>query len=407
MSDKFNLERKNIVLVGNKNTGKSTLFNILIGFEKSIVSSVCGTTTDPVFKAVELIGFGAVKFVDTAGFNDKTSLGALRIKKTKDEILLSDLILHVISLDEIILECRKNKISKENFLKFLKEKLSKIEDEYKKIKKKYIFIFTKSDIECEFKNILIKEKFLLVSSKNKDFWYEKLIDKIKEKLNENTFEKRLLDGLVKSGDFVLLVIPIDTESPNKRLILPQVEVIRECLDKDINVLISTPCNILDTIKNVKKIDLVITDSKVFEIVSKILPKDIPLTSFSILFAKKKGDIDEFLKGAKYLKNLKDGDFVLISESCVHTNSHEDIGTVLIPKLILKKLDKKINFEFSHGKFKDTDISKYSLIIQCGGCMMSTNDMLNRIKKAKEKNIPITNYGIVLSYLKGVFDRAII
>lgn len=407
MNDKFNLDRKNIVLVGNKNTGKSSLFNILIGFDKSIVSSVFGTTTDPVFKSMELIGFGAVKFVDTAGFNDKTPLGALRIKKTEDEILLSDLILHIISLDELVLECRKNKISKENFLKFLKEKLSKIEDKYKNLKKKYIFIFTKSDIECEFKKILLEENFLLISSKNKDNWYENLIEKIKEKLKENSFEKGLLDGLVKKGDFVLLVIPIDTESPNKRLILPQVEVIRECLDKNINVLIATPLNILETVKNTKKIDLVITDSKVFEIVSNVLPKDIRLTSFSILFAKKKGDIEVFLKGAKYLKNLKDGDFVLISESCVHTNSHEDIGTVLIPNLISKKIGKKINFEFSHGKFKDTDISKYSLIIQCGGCMMSENDMLNRIKKAKEKNIPITNYGIVLSYLKGVFDRAII
>lgn len=402
MENRYNIERKNIVLVGNKNAGKSTLFNELIGFQKSIVSNKEATTTDPVFKSMELIGYGAVKFVDTAGFNDNSAIGKLRVEKTKDEILLSDLILHIISLDELAFEYKD---SKKEFLIFLKEKLTKISKDYKDLKKKYIFVFTKSDKNFSFKDELLKENFLLISNIDKNFWYDRLIKKIIEKLKEDCFEKGLLDGLVKEKDNVVLVVPIDTEAPEKRLILPQVEVIRECLDKNINVSITKPDCLSDCIKNLSKIDLVITDSQAFDIVSDILPKELRLTSFSILFARKKGNIDKFLQGAKYLKKLKDEDIVLISESCIHTKSHEDIGTVLIPNLILKKLGKKIKFEFSHGKFIKTDISKYSLIIQCGGCMMSKNDMQNRIKKAKENNVPITNYGIVLSYLKGVFDRA--
>lgn len=386
--------RKSIVLAGNRNAGKSTLFNKLIGHERSIVSDVAGTTTDPVWKASEIIGFGPVKIVDTAGIDDIGVLGAQRVKKSQEELKEADLIIYLINILEI-----KDISETKNIIEAFKKKYSD---------KQIIFAINKCDLKDKETLNRLKDSFEEVEfiSDKSEASYERILSKIIEKLKNTEEEKNLLEGMLEAGDTALLVVPIDTEAPKGRLILPQVQLIRACLDNGIKIVVCRDEELEETISEIKKIDLVITDSKVFEKVGKIVPKDIKITSFSILFARQKGDIDEFLNGARKLNELKDGEKILIAESCTHTVSHEDIGQVVIPNLIKKKTGKKLEFVFSYGKTLPENLNDFALIIQCGGCMMSRNNMMNRVYKAREKNIPITNYGVVLAYLKGVFERAV-
>lgn len=386
--------RKSIVLAGNRNAGKSTLFNKLIGHERSIVSDVAGATTDPVWKASEIIGFGPVKIVDTAGIDDIGVLGAQRVKKSQEELKEADLIIYLINILEI-----KDISETKNIIESFKKKYSD---------KQIIFAINKCDLKDKETLNRLKDSFEEVEfiSDKSEASYERILSKIIEKLKNTEEEKNLLEGMLEAGDTALLVVPIDTEAPKGRLILPQVQLIRACLDNGIKIVVCRDEELEETISEIKKIDLVITDSKVFEKVGKIVPKDIKITSFSILFARQKGDIDEFLNGARKLNELKDGEKILIAESCTHTVSHEDIGQVVIPNLIKKKTGKKLEFVFSYGKTLPENLNDFALIIQCGGCMMSRNNMMNRVYKAREKNIPITNYGVVLAYLKGVFERAV-
>lgn len=386
--------RKSIVLAGNRNAGKSTLFNKLIGHERSIVSDVAGTTTDPVWKASEIIGFGPVKIIDTAGIDDIGVLGAQRVKKSQEELKEADLIIYLINILEI-----KDISETKNIIESFKKKYSD---------KQIIFAINKCDLKDKETLNRLKDSFEDVEfiSDKSEASYERILSKIIEKLKNTEEEKNLLEGMLEVGDTALLVVPIDTEAPKGRLILPQVQLIRACLDNGIKIVVCRDEELEETISEIKKIDLVITDSKVFEKVGKIVPKDIKITSFSILFARQKGDIDEFLNGARKLNELKDGEKILIAESCTHTVSHEDIGQVVIPNLIKKKTGKKLEFVFSYGKTLPENLNDFALIIQCGGCMMSRNNMMNRVYKAREKNIPITNYGVVLAYLKGVFERAV-
>ena len=386
--------RKSIVLAGNRNAGKSTLFNKLIGHERSIVSDVAGTTTDPVWKASEIIGFGPVKIVDTAGIDDIGVLGAQRVKKSQEELKEADLIIYLINILEI-----KDISETKNIIESFKKKYSD---------KQIIFAINKCDLKDKETLNRLKDSFEEVEfiSDKSEASYERILSKIIEKLKNTEEEKNLLEGMLEAGDTALLVVPIDTEAPKGRLILPQVQLIRACLDNGIKIVVCRDEELEETISEIKKIDLVITDSKVFEKVGKIVPKDIKITSFSILFARQKGDIDEFLNGARKLNELKDGEKILIAESCTHTVSHEDIGQVVIPNMIKKKTGKKLEFVFSYGKTLPENLNDFALIIQCGGCMMSRNNMMNRVYKAREKNIPITNYGVVLAYLKGVFERAV-
>ena len=386
--------RKSIVLAGNRNAGKSTLFNKLIGHERSIVSDVAGTTTDPVWKASEIIGFGPVKIIDTAGIDDIGVLGAQRVKKSQEELKEADLIIYLINILEI-----KDISETKNIIESFKKKYSD---------KQIIFAINKCDLKDKETLNRLKDSFEEVEfiSDKSEASYERILSKIIEKLKNTEEEKDLLEGMLEAGETALLVVPIDTEAPKGRLILPQVQLIRACLDNGIKIVVCRDEELEETISEIKKIDLVITDSKVFEKVGKIVPKDIKITSFSILFARQKGDIDEFLNGARKLNELKDGEKILIAESCTHTVSHEDIGQVVIPNMIKKKTGKKLEFVFSYGKTLPENLNDFALIIQCGGCMMSRNNMMNRVYKARKKNIPIANYGVVLAYLKGVFERAV-
>lgn len=390
--------RKTIVLVGNRNSGKSSLFNLILGQDMSIVSDYAGTTTDPVGRNMELIGYGPVRIIDTAGLDDLGDLGQMRVRKTQLEIGEADLVVHVFNAGQ------------EN-----RQDLLDARDRYKKLNKKAIYIFNKcdsiEDIQAYKNAVRPGQDCVFTSVKlGADHDLKDMVCKfIAENISGLEEDRGLLEGLARPGDTVVLVVPIDSEAPKGRLILPQVQMIRACLDEGVISIVVKDTELEAALDKFQDIDLVVTDSKIFDRVAGILDKsgnDIDLTSFSIVFARQKGDIDIFLDGAAYLDRLKDGDRVLIAESCTHTTSHEDIGTVLIPNLIRKKTGKDLDFEFSQGKLDETDLSRFDLMIQCGGCMMTRNNMMNRIGLAGQSGIPITNYGVVLAYLKGVFDRAI-
>lgn len=374
----YNSERVSLALLGKTNSGKSSFLNFISDQDVSIVSSQKGTTTDPIKKSMEIHDFGPVLFFDTAGFDDDTNLYEKRIEKTKKAIEKADILLYFLSIDDEIKE-----------IYALKEKYDKI-----------IFIATKQDLEIG--NDLL-EKFkdfspLAINIKN-NHDREKFFDKIKStyKIEDNSITK----SLVKENDLVLLVIPQDAEAPKFRLIKPQVMTIREIIDKNASAVSTNLKNLENTLNSFnKKPDLVITDSQYFKEVYNILDKDIRLTSFSVLFSAFKADINYYIESVKKLD--QGAKKILIAEACSHPPISEDIGTVKIPKL-LKKRYKDIEIDFQRGEDFE-NIEKYDLIIQCGACMFNKKYVMERIQQAKEKNIPMTNYGIVIAYLNGILDK---
>lgn len=374
----YNSERVSLALLGKTNSGKSSFLNFISDQDVSIVSNQKGTTTDPIKKSMEIHDFGPVLFFDTAGFDDDTNLYEKRIKKTKKAIEKADILLYFLSIDDKV------------------EEISALKEKYDKI----IFIATKQDLEIG--NDLV-EKFkafspLAINIKNNDE-REKFFDKIKSiyKIEDNTITK----SLVKENDLVLLVIPQDAEAPKYRLIKPQVMTIREIIDKNASAVSTNLINLENTLNSFnKKPDLVITDSQYFKEVYNILDKDIKLTSFSVLFSAFKADINYYIESVKKLD--QGAKKILIAEACSHPPISEDIGTVKIPKL-LKKRYKDIEIDFQRGEDFE-NIEKYDLIIQCGACMFNKKYVMERIKQAKEKNIPMTNYGIVIAYLNGILDK---
>jgi hydrogenase maturation GTPase hydF len=388
--------RKHIAFFGRRNAGKSSIFNLLLNQEISLVSDVPGTTTDPVYKSMELIGYGPVRIIDTAGLDDVGSLGRMRVEKTEEILQKTDLAIYVLNAEKIDKEEKKE--AKLFFQRF---------------RIPYVFVWNKLDqLKEEERKKLRKENsgdsFL---DENINLKRENLLEIILKNLKEQEEDPPLIGDLAAYGSTVVLVVPIDSEAPKGRLILPQVQVIRECLDNGIKTVVVRETELEETIKEIQKIDLVITDSQVFKTVDKIVPAHIPLTSFSMLFARQKGDIREFIKGIEALeelKNKKEGT-VLIAESCTHTTSHEDIGTVKIPNLLKKKINPNLKIIFQNGatfKEKEFNMENVDLIIHCGSCMITRKNMLNRIRIAEEKGVPITNYGVTLAYLTGILDRAI-
>lgn len=374
----YNSERFSIVLLGKTNSGKSSFLNYISDQDVSIVSSQKGTTTDPIKKSMEIHDFGPVLFFDTAGFDDDTNLYEKRIEKTKKAIEKANLILYFLSMEDEL----------DNILKL------------KKAYKNIIFIASKQDLDIGEE---IFEKFesinpLKINLKNKKD-RDKFFDKIR--LDFKIEDKTITKNLVKENDLVLLVIPQDAEAPKFRLIKPQVMTIREIIDKNATAVSTNLKNLENTLNSFnKKPDLVITDSQYFKEVYNILDKDIKLTSFSVLFSAFKGDIDYYIESVKKLD--EGARKILIAEACSHPPISEDIGRVKIPKLLKKNYD-DIEIEFARGDDFE-NIEKYDLIIQCGACMFNEKYVKERIKLAKEKNIPMTNYGIVLAYLNGILEK---
>ena len=386
LNDTPSANRVHIGFFGKRNAGKSSVVNAITNQELSVVSEFLGTTTDPVYKSMELLPIGPVMIIDTAGIDDEGELGALRIKKTRQVLNKTDVAVLVVDSEKGI----------ENY------ELELIE-EFKKKEISYIVVYNKSDLaEVNIKS----ENEIAISCKNKSNINElkELIAKIAAP-KEN--KKRILADLINKNDFVVLVTPIDESAPKGRLILPQQQTIRDILDSSAISIVCKETELEETLKNIgKKPSLVVCDSQVFSEVSKIVPDEIPLTSFSILFARFKGDLKTVAESAKEIENIESGDTILISEGCTHHRQCNDIGTVKLPKMIKEYTNKDINFEFTLGLDFVEDFSKYKLIVHCGGCMLNEREMKNRINTAMERKVPITNYGILIAYIKGILKRSV-
>ncbi len=379
--------RLHIGIFGRTNTGKSSLLNKIAAQSVSIVSDTAGTTTDTVEKSMELLPVGPVTFLDTAGLDDKTALGEKRIEKTMKIINRTDI--GVIVCDY------------EGLKDYEKDLIKKFEG----LNIPYLIVVNKSDlkeIKLEgYKNVLYTS---VLQDKEIVFKFKEALVKLLPEDFVNT--PKIAGDLVSEKDTVILVVPIDKEAPKGRLILPQVQTIRDLLDSNCMTYVVKETGLKDALENLKTPPaLVITDSQAFKKVAEIVPENIPLTSFSILFARLKGDLKEFIKGANAIENLKDGDRVLILESCTHHAIEDDIGRVKIPNLLRQKTGKNLIIE-NYAGHDFPDISKYSLIVHCGACMTNRREVLSRILIANEKQIPITNYGIVISYCLGILDRAV-
>lgn len=380
--------RKYIGFFGRTNVGKSTLVNALTGQDISIVSQERGTTTDVVKKNMELFGYGAVVVVDTAGLDDDTSLGQKRIKASLHALTQMDLAVLVVS----------------------ENRFEQVEEDFVERCKKYdiplVILYNKSDITPASEGI--KEKISLQLENHSSESMLLLSDIIAKNLKAKEGERKTpLQDIVKKGDVILLVTPIDTAAPQGRLILPQVQLIRDVLDKDCVCVVVKETD-LEMVLREKKIkpDLVVTDSKVFEMVDKIVPNDIKLTSFSVVLARMKGAFEQYLKGTPFLDKLKDGDKVLMLESCTHQPTCEDIGRVKLPQWISKYTGKKLEFSAVSGLSEiETPLTDFAMIIQCGGCVATAQQIRNRLLPALENNVPVSNYGLVIAYIHGIFNRA--
>ena len=386
-----NANRKHIGIYGNTNSGKSSLMNKILGQDISLVSNVEGTTTDPVQKAMELIPFGPVLLIDTAGLEDKSQLGEIRVKKSFEYLKRLDFAIYVVdgkNLDVDTYKKWKREANKYNIKHMVVvNKLDRLSD----------------DERSNINNIFYKPLF--ISAKNNEN-IDKLKDELIKSLEQDEEDKPIVGDLLPYGSNVVLVVPIDSEAPKGRIILPQVQVIRDCLDHGIKTYVVRDTELEDALKEIKNIDLVITDSQAFKEVDKIVPKEINLTSFSILFARQKGELSDFLEGSNKLKNLKPGNKILICESCTHNVSHEDIGRVKIPRMLTKIAGGELNLEYKVGYDFNEDVEKYDMVIHCGACMVNRKSVINKINLCKEKNVPITNYGLVIAYFTGILDRSV-
>lgn len=376
-------QRLHIGFFGRTNVGKSSILNRITQQSISIVSEIAGTTTDVVEKSMELLPIGPVTFLDTAGIDDNSQLGNLRIEKTLKVLKRCDIATIVTDKFELV-ESEKTLIK-----------------EFEKLEIPYFVIVNKQD-----DNLNSNSQFMVTSTIND----KQIIEKFKQELikllpEEFINEQKIVGDLISEKSTVILVVPIDKEAPKGRLILPQVQTIRDLLDSNCITMVvkeNELKNALDNLKNPPA--LVITDSQAFKKVSEIVPEEIPLTSFSILFARLKGDLNEFMQGSKAIENLKDNSKVLFLESCTHHAIEDDIARVKIPKLLKQKTQKDLIFEYYTGH-DFPDITGYDLIIHCGACMTNRKEILSRIIIANEKQIPITNYGITISYCLGILPRA--
>lgn len=391
MQDTPRANRLHIGLFGKRNSGKSSLINALTNQETALVSDVAGTTTDPVYKAMEIHGIGPCVFIDTAGLDDEGELGALRIRQTMRAMERTDVALLVCTGDDIEKELEWNRL--------LKEKNIPV-----------IWILNKADLLADATTTVrsIEKKCgqvpLAVSARTKQ-GMEDIRRSLIAKLPDETMSQGIVGRLVKEGDTVMLVMPQDIQAPKGRLILPQVQTIRELLDRKCLVMSCTTDKIDQMLQAlVQPPSLIITDSQVFKTVYEKKPAASRLTSFSVLFAQYKGDINYFIEGANAIGCLTDNSHVLIAEACTHTPLAEDIGRVKIPNMLRKKFGTGLQIDHVSGTDFPEDLSKYDLVIHCGACMFNRRYVLNRVAQARNQHIPMTNYGVTIAYLAGILDK---
>lgn len=380
-------ERIHIGFFGKRNAGKSSVVNAVTGQKLAVVSDVLGTTTDPVYKAMELLPLGPVMIIDTPGFDDEGSLGEQRVLKTKQVLNKSDVAVLVVDAQHGLSQTDQQLIS------LFKEK-----------QLPFVIAYNKADLVTDQKPL--EEHEIYISAKDNTNIYE-----LKEKIGKLTLfesqEKHLVADLLSNGDFVVLVVPIDSSAPKGRLILPQQQAIRDILEAGAIAVVTRDTELKHTLTELgKRPAMVITDSQAFKQVSRDVPEDIKLTSFSILMARYKGLLSSAVRGAKEIDNLNDGDRILISEGCTHHRQCEDIGTVKLPAWLKKHTGKQLEFEFSSGGEFPEDLSAYKLIIHCGGCMLNEREIKYRMKCAEDQKIPITNYGTAIAHMNGILKRSL-
>jgi len=388
-------ERMHIAIFGRRNAGKSSLINALTGQELSVVSDVPGTTTDPVYKTMELLPIGPVVIIDTAGMDDEGDLGNLRVEKTYDVLRKTNFAIVVVNAQEGITHFELD------FIKKVKSRDIPVICAMNKVDLKPL----SGDDISEIRN-KVGIPVIGISSLEKTG-----IEELKKAISENAVydekELSICGDLIKPGDFVVLVTPIDKAAPKGRLILPQQQTIRDIIENDAMAVVTKEYELKETIENLnKRPSLVITDSQAFLKVSADVPKDITLTSFSILFARYKGELMEMVRGLKRIEKLKSGSKVLVVEGCTHHRQADDIGKVKIPRWVRQLSGGEVEFEWASGNFFPKDIEKYDLIIHCGGCMLNRQEMQYRINFSKENNVAITNYGMLIAYVQGILERAL-
>ena len=389
LNERPSSERPHIAFFGMRNAGKSSLVNAVTNQQLSLVSDIKGTTTDPVQKAMEILPLGPVVIIDTPGMDDEGALGELRIQRAIRTLDKTDIAV-------LVIDAKKGK----------SEADSQLEALIKSRNIPLITVFNKSDLLAVSPDISSQDKTFYLSSKTGSGVNE-LKSLLGNIIGKSENDRHLVSDIISPGDIVVLVTPIDESAPKGRMILPQQQVIRDVLDGGAVNVVTKESELkiaLSCLKNPPR--MVITDSQAFGIVSRIVPESVPLTSFSILFARYKGDLAEAVKGARKLDSLKDGDKILISEGCTHHRQCGDIGTVKLPNWIKKHTGKHPEFTFTSGGEFPSDLSEYSLIIHCGACMIYAREMASRIQRAKAAGVPITNYGTAIAHMHGILDRSL-
>ena len=379
-------ERLHIGIFGKRNAGKSSIINAITGQELAIVSEVKGTTTDPVYKAMELLPLGPVVMIDTPGLDDEGELGAMRVRKSYQVLNKTDIAL-------VVADAADGVGAAETAL-------------IERIRKKgipYLIVYNKSDVGAQ---PVMSENSISVSAKTGENIYA-LKERIGSLVPQGDHGKRIVGDLLSPSDIAVLVVPVDSAAPKGRLILPQQQTIRDILDASAIAAVTKETVLSETLAALGKPPrMVITDSQAFGLVSKLVPEEIPLTSFSILFSRYKGNLAAAVQGAKAVDSLEDGDSVLICEGCTHHRQCEDIGTVKMPAWIKKHTGKDLAFHFTSGTEFPDDLSPYRLIIHCGGCTLNEREMQYRIKCAADSGVPMTNYGTMIAYIHGILARSV-
>ena len=387
LNDTPSANRIHIGFFGCRNAGKSSVVNAITGQELAVVSDVLGTTTDPVQKAMELLPLGPVMIIDTPGFDDVGELGEKRIQKTKQILNRTDIAVLVVD-------------AKKGFTATDKQLLALIQEK----ELPYLIIYNKSDL---LEKIPKEEEHSIHISALEKIGIQECKEKLAHQISTEDMTLQIVGDLLNPGDLAVLVIPIDSAAPKGRLILPQQQVIRDILEAGAAAVTVRNTELARTLQKLEgKVRMVITDSQAFEEVADIVPKEIPLTSFSILMARFKGYLETAVKGIQAVDSLKDGDRILISEGCTHHRQCEDIGTVKLPNWLLKYTGKDLKFEWSSGREFKEDLSPYAMVIHCGGCMLNEREVKYRMKCAVDQGIPFTNYGIAIAYMKGILQRSI-
>ena len=376
--------RKNVVIVGRTNAGKSTLFNALTEQDNAITSPIAGTTTDPVIKTAELLPFGPIVLIDTAGSEDESALGLKRAKKTNAVLRRADVIVYVADASDFDEEQYNQAWGKKASHILVLNRCSR--EQLESLQKAYPDAILLTDMnEAEINALQAKLSDLLASLDNE--------------------ERSVIAKILSPGDTATLVVPIDSEAPKGRLILPQVQTLRQCLDAGVKSIVVRPSELAEVITTQANINLVITDSQAFAEVAKMVPDSIALTSFSMLLAYDSNNFEQLINGCQAINQLSEGAKILMLEGCTHNRGHEDIGHNKIPRLLKEQTHKDFLFKFCSGYDFPEDISEYAMAIQCGGCMLNCREVESRLAILAQNEVPVTNYGILLAYLNGILPRA--